>query len=606
MSIRIAAAALAALIITPATLAQSNPDARVSLRVEGRDLVEVVEYLRAEGGANVVVLPDDLPPISMDLTDVHWMDALDLAAELAGCVVEERTAGVLVVDRPQRVDIIFKNAPLTDVIDSIGALSGANIVVAPEVAGTLSLRLQNVPWRNALEVATKTLGYVVVEEERGILRVVDPLSLQAQLETRSYQIRYLRPKELYAPVISSEFVRGEAAGATGEMDKDFPLIDALRQALSPEVGQLDYIPGQNVIIVRDTVQVHREVDDILSRLDVEPAQVFVDVKFVTTASTDLLDLGFDYGDSGPQVGFNGSQIPITLPFNLGGGGFEDGIIANDNEKGPFADPALNLGNTVTPDTVFGALNFTGVAATLKLLQRDSRSQVVQAPKILALDGRPSTIFVGETIRYAEAKTEQGQAGGLSLSVVEASTSPVEVGFQLLVVPHVIPGTNKLTMEVIPKETSLSGLGDSALAPPGFDVFTIGASGLEGSIALPRKRSSTIVTSMLLDSGQTAVIGGLTTDTDIETESEVPYLSDIPVLGDLLFRHQERTTERRSLIVFLTPTIVRSSSDTDRLLRSELERRQQAYGRTFEEILWGGEEGEAAEGPAPEAALAPEG
>ena len=74
------------------------------------------------------------------------------------------------------------------------------------------------------------------------------------------------------------------------------------------------------------------------------------------------------------------------------------------------------------------------------------------------------------------------------------------------------------MLLIPKETSLTGTGDPSVAPPGFDVFTVGASGLEGSIALPRERASTIVTSALLDSGQTAVVGGLTTELDQETIS----------------------------------------------------------------------------------------
>src|SRR6187397_18383 len=114
-------------------------------------------------------------------------------------------------------------------------------------------------------------------------------------------------------------------------------------------------------------------------------------------------------------------------------------------------------------------------------------EVIQAPKIFAIDGSEATIFVGETIRYAEAKTEQGQAGGLQLSVAEASGSPVEVGFQLLVRPNVIPGTEKMVMEVIPKETSLSGTGVSSFAPAGFDVFTVGAGGSAGSIALPRTR-----------------------------------------------------------------------------------------------------------------------
>ena len=97
-------------------------------------------------------------------------------------------------------------------------------------------------------------------------------------------------------------------------------------------------------------------------------------------------------------------------------------------------------------------------------------------------------------------------------------------------PHVIPGTNTVHMEVIPKETTLSGTGSSQLSPPGFDVFTIGASGLLGSIALPRTRSSTIVTTMLLHSGQTAVIGGLSTDQETETVSRIPGISRIPILA----------------------------------------------------------------------------
>jgi hypothetical protein len=89
---------------------------------------------------------------------------------------------------------------------------------------------------------------------------------------------------------------------------------------------------------------------------------------------------------------------------------------------------------VIPDTIFGALSFTRRAGDAEMLQRDTNTQVFQAPKILALDGREATIFVGETVRWAEAKTEQGQAGGLSLSLEEASNSPVEDGFQLLIVP----------------------------------------------------------------------------------------------------------------------------------------------------------------------------
>lgn len=582
---RIAAATV--LLLTP-SFAQANPDARVSLRVEGRELSEIVQYLRDQSGANIVVLQGADSPISLELTDVVWREALELAAELAGCVVEERTAGVLVLDRPPRVTFAFTNSDIAEVIDAIAKISGANIVVAPEVSGTLSLRLTDVPWRDALSVATKTLGYTIVEEDRGILRVVDPISLQAQMETRSYQLRFLRPKGNYEPIITSEFVwrvggRPTArAGASVNIEDVFPAIKALKKALSPG-GDMDYVPSQNVLIVRDTAQVHAEIQELIDRLDIEPAQIFVDVKFVTTTNNDLLNLGIDYGDEGPSVSASGGAIPITFPFNMGSGGFEDGLIANDSGVGPFTDPVLNAGATFIPDTVFGALDFQQVQATLRLFQQDSASQVVQAPKLLALDNKEATIFVGETVRYAEAKTEQGQAGGLELSVVEAENSPVEVGFQLLIVPHVIPGTNKVTMDVIPKETSLSGQGESSLAPAGFDIFTVGASGIQGSIALPRKRSSTIVTTMTLESGQTAIIGGLTTDVDFEQVSKIPLLGDIPVLGEL-FKHRETSKDRRSLLVFITVTIVRTNSEMERLLTDELELRKEQYGEHLRELL----------------------
>jgi type IV pilus assembly protein PilQ len=566
-------------------------DARVSLRLAGNSLSEIVQDLREKSGANIVVLGANDAKISLELTDVPWRDALDVVAEAAGCVVEQRTGGILVVYRPNPVTYeTTEPQEITKVIELIAKLGNANIVVAPEVVGTVSVRLHDVPWRDALDVVVKTRGYVVVEEARGILRVVDPETLQAQMITKSYQLRYLRPKSIYKPQIKSEFIvpvlqnqqGGGARGGQQDPSATFTVLKALQKALSPG-GQLDYIESQNVILVRDTAQTQDAIRETLARLDIEPAQVFVDVKFVSTFNTDLLDLGVDYGDGGPRIEASGGQIPITLPFGLGSKGWEDSFIANPTGKGPYADPLLNAGNTIFPDTVFGKLSFTNVAATLKLLQRDTKSEVIQAPKIIALDGSEATIFVGETIRYAEAKSEQGQAGGLQLSLSEAGGSPVDVGFQLLIVPHVIPGTNNLTMEVIPKETSLSGTGSSALAPPGFDVFTVGASGLEGSIALPRTRSSTIVTTMLLESGQTAVIGGLTTDTDNKSTSRVPGLSRIPVLGEL-FKYKKNERQRRSLMVFITPNIVHSSADQELLLQRELERRRNSLRAEVESML----------------------
>ena len=579
------AALLATQIATPAIAQIPSLDARITLNVEERELSQIVQHLRDRSGANLVVIEGGEEIVrDLQITDVHWRDALDYAVEMAGCVVEEDKSGVLKITRPPRVTFEFPDADIKDIIQTIAKVADANILISPEVSGTLTVRLNNVPWRDALEEVCKTRGFTVVQERRGILRVVDPATLESQKVTRSYQLRYLRPRGNYVPVINSDFVNGEAVPPKGSPADSFTVLPALTKALTDH-GELDYIEDQNVIIVRDTSQVHEAVTEILRRLDIEPSQVFVDVKFVSTSNSDILNLGVDYGDSGPTVSVTGGQIPVTFPFTLGEGGWEDSIIANDTEDGPWSNDDLNIGsNTTLPDTIFGALSFTQTQATLRLLQRDSKSEIIQAPKLIALDGKEATIFVGETIRYAEAKSEQGQAGGLQLSVSEASGSPVEVGFQLLVRPHVVPGSDRIMMEIIPKETSLSGSsGNSTLAPPGFDIFTVGASGFEGTIALPRTRSSTLVTQMMLDSGQTAVIGGLTTDTDVKTVSRVPYISRIPLVGEL-FKYKSETRDRRSLVIFISPKIDYNAEDTEYLLQQELSRRRARLHDEIEELV----------------------
>jgi type IV pilus assembly protein PilQ len=562
----------------------------VDITASQATLGDVAEVVRRATGANIVFLAADEDisslPVALNLQQIPWRAALELAVRQAGCVLEEDRDGILLVSSPTRLTFQFANANLVEVVDTIALAAGANIVVGPEVEGTVSVRFHGVPWRDALDVVVRSRGYVVIEERGGILRVTDPARVEEQLVSRSYQLRYLRPRGNYVPKIQSEFVSGGATPPEGHVREHFSALRALEKVLSDK-GAIEYVELRNTIVVHDTTHVHDQVRSILDDLDVAPVQVYVDVKFVATGNAELLDLGVDFGDTGPAVSISGGQIPTTFPFNLGAGGFEDDFIASPDGTGPFIDPLFNggeaPGNTFVPQTMFGTLSFTQVQATLRLLQRDGSTEVIQAPKILTLDGHEATIFVGETIRYAEAKSEQGQSGGLQLAVGEADHSPVEVGFQLLIRPQVVPGTDQIIMEVIPKETSLSGSGSSALAPQGFELFTLGASGLEGSIALPRTRSSTLVTTMLIESGQTAVIGGLTTETEARTETRVPILGDIPILGRL-FRHESKSTEQRSLLIFLRPTLVRSDRDREALLQREFSARRMGLRKELEALI----------------------
>ncbi|MEC8653633.1 MAG: hypothetical protein VXY92_13845 [Planctomycetota bacterium] len=556
--------------------AQSEGDraSRLTLRLRDRDLREVVQSIGRKTGSNIIMAADIEETVTIDLEDVHWRQALSLVAEQAQCIVTEAEGGVLKIEKPPRVYFAFENTDIQKVIDTIAKISGANIVVAPEVKGTITVRLKNIPWRDALDATVKTLGFVVIEEKRGILRVVPAANIEADLEFAAIQLRYVRPTSVFMPFITSEYVRdlrNQQPMQPGQMN--FSLLDTLRTMITPDVGSLDYVQETNVIMVKDTKPVVANIRRTVEMMDVEPSQVQLDVRFVTTSNDDLLDVGVSPGGNGWSASLGMGQIPTRLPFDLGAGGWDDSLIANDSGVGPFTDntPAA----TTIPNVVFGALNFQEVTATLRLLARDSRSEIQQAPQITTLDNNTATIFVGEAVRYAQARVEQGQAGGLLLALEEGDESPVNIGFQLLATPHIVPGTDKVIMEIIPQRTALSGTGTSAIAPAGFDVFEVGGgtNAGTGQIALPRVASSTLSTTVLLKSGQTAVLGGLKSKTESETVTKLPLLGDIPLLG-YLFKNRTKQEAMSTLLVFITPQIIRSADDMEESMRRALEQRMQ--------------------------------
>jgi type II secretory pathway component GspD/PulD (secretin) len=202
---------------------------------------------------------------------------------------------------------------------------------------------------------------------------------------------------------------------------------------------------------------------------------------------------------------------------------------------------------------------------LRLFKEDRTSQIMQAPKLIALDNQEATIFVGETVRYAQTTASSNQSGGLTFSIAEAPNSPVQQGFQLLVIPHVIPNSDKIMLTVIPEAEQLVGT-STTLA--GFDEFASGEGANRVSILLPRVSASTIVTHMIVRSGETAVLGGLLTRTDVDVERGIPGLRKIPILK-WLFTVKERQKTLSNLIVFLTPRVIHSSEDIEQSIKQSM-------------------------------------
>jgi type IV pilus assembly protein PilQ len=576
---------------TEANMAQLDiGDGKVTFDVRGRTLAEVVERIRDKTKVNIFLSKEAAAAtVTIKIQDLHWLDALQEVAEKAECILERASPIVIKVYKPERVTFSFENEDVKKVVSVIATYSGANIVVSPEVKGTITVNLKNIPWRDALEQIVKTLGYAVVEEDRDILRIVPRADLQQQLETRVIRLKYIRPPSPYRAYISSEYTKEDISAYDSKTpEKEFPVLQALQAAVETEGGTIQYDRFSNSIIARGTKPALDNLLNLVQQIDVEPSQIFFDVKLITTQNQDLLDVGVDPGEDGWTMAISLSGAPTRLPF-----GVWDDV---DRATPRGFDPSLATGAEAT---TFGTLDFTGVSMALRLFAEDRTSQITQAPKLVALDNQEATIFVGETVRYAQTTASSNQSGGLTFSIAEAPNSPVQQGFQLLVIPHVIPNSDKVMLTVIPEAEQLVGT-STTLA--GFDEFSSGEGANQVSILLPRVSASTIVTHMIVRSGETAVLGGLLTQTEVEVDRGLPGLRKIPILK-WLFSVREKQKTLSNLIVFMTPRIIQSSEDIDMTIKKSMRDYRRKLDKDWEDMFPDDVLPEGAENGTKEAAVA---
>ncbi|MFH0963873.1 MAG: hypothetical protein V2A58_07650 [Planctomycetota bacterium] len=545
---------------------------------------QVADYIAHVGGCNVVLSEGTDEALTIRfLADTSDEALRKLGRALGASLRREGLKTYRLVKLP-RVSLQFDNADVRTVIKQITRLANGNVVIGEEIQGTVSLRVDDVTWRDALDNVVRTAGYQIVEEGDDILRVVTTETLREQRQTRVYQLHYVQPPATYRPKIDTEFAKGGpedensirafsgtggAKGATVQRGNraQFPLLNAVTGVLSP-VGRVEYDVFSNSLVVTDISPRLDKVTEVIRLVDVRPAQVFIDVKFVLTSNNDLLDFGTDYQNinGNPNLGFsmdiNGGSFATLLPFARGGG-WQDAVSLVKNgppsvKFDPVTGQVTPAGSFITADNsyTFGNLRFNQFLMIMTFLKQDVNSVIMQAPKILTLDNSEATIFVGRSVRYAETFSTSNQAGGVEVGIREADNSPVETGFQLLVVPHIVRGTDDVIIELIPEDEALTGTGTTI---PGFDDFSTGQS----TIQLPRVSSRTLVTKLRIRSGYTAVLGGLMDERQSDTIRKLPLLGDLPLVG-WLFKSRESQKNKSNLVMFITCVIVRDRNDVERV------------------------------------------
>ena len=430
----------------------------------------------------------------------------------------------------QRISMDFKDADLANVFRIIAEVSNLNIITSDDVKGKVSVRLVNVPWDQALDIVlrSKNLGATM---EGNVLRIAPIASLQKEEQDRLNAQKQIEQSKAEALNRSAE------ARATQESVFDTIPVSYSKSSdmmakikpLASKFGKIDSDDRTNVLIIRDLPQNIEEIRALVTRLDTATPQVLIEARIVEVETTFARELGIQWGGSfragsSTQYGMTGAQ-DVTGASNPGAP-----IVAATTDPFNATTPPGNW--AVNLPAAIGAGSGGGIAfgilkdnlrldLALSALESSGNAKIVSSPKVVTVDNKEATIEQGTQIPYS------------TVSASGTQTQFVDATLRLKVTPHITPD-GRVSMKV-----------DAQNDSPGETTPT-------GQLAINKKKATTEV---LIQDGETAVIGGIIQVARSESQSGLPWLSKIPVLG-YLFRKDINTARNRELLIFITPKVIK--------------------------------------------------
>ncbi len=406
--------------------------------------------------------------------------------------------------RGRRVSLDFKDVAISDVLRLIAEVSDLNIIAGDEVSGNVTIRLVEVPWDQALDVIlmTKGLGFVRVGN---VLRIAPADVLKAEEEVR---LQERRNKE------KLEDLEVKLLPVNYAAVKD---VEGLVRRLLSSRGTVNLDKRTNTLIIKDISSVIDEASALISAIDTQTPQVMIEAKIVEANLDFSRELGTVWSIQTNQ--FEDAFDPDTLRSDLGS---EDLRFIDDNGLA-FANPITAVPTAVAS---FGALILDEdfrVDAQIQAAESTGDGKVISSPRIVTLDNKEATIKQGVSIPF---QTFEG--GDAKLEFIDAVLS-------LIVTPHITADQSIIMQIEVTRNAP-----DSTVPTP------------TGSPAIAKNVAQT---ETLVKDGQTLVLGGIYTITKSQRQSRVPYLHRIPVIGNM-FKNNEVTDQRKELLVFVTPRIVR--------------------------------------------------
>ena len=471
--------------------------------------------------------------------------------------------------RANTITIDVKDTDISRVLDAFSQQTGLSVVVGKEVSGSVSVRLFNVQWDQALDAILKPYGFGY--ERNGDVIVVLPLAKlvelneSALLSSRVFKLHYVDAGDV-KPVIEGQLSsRGKVQimEETGQKGWDFGSFGAAgsgSQASRSAVGgtaspvrsykgSTDRRSKTKTLVVTDIPAVLDGIASVIAALDVMPQQILIESRFMEVDRDKLRDIGVDYG-----TGSSGASTAAveTVPIDKDRGNERLGV--GGQILGSLAAPAAfgARSSTISKTTPFNtglSLAFRKLSGTqfdilLHALEEDVHTNTLSAPSIMTLDNQEANILVGTQFPILTSTV----AGTTSTTTVSSLDYYQDIGIQLRVVPQ-IAGDDHINMIVHPAVTSIS------------DTLTAQGTGGITVAQYPILTTREAETQILMKNGETIMIGGMLQEIKTKGLHKVPILGDIPLIG-LAFQRRTDDVGKVNLLIFITAQIANENQVAD--------------------------------------------
>jgi type IV pilus assembly protein PilQ len=429
----------------------------------------------------------------------------------------------------QPISLNFQDLPVRTVLQIIADYNGFNLVVSDTVSGSLTLRLNGVPWDQALDIVLKTKG--LDKRMDGNVLMVAPADELTAREAKELEAK--KKVEEFEPLMS-EFLQINYAKAS---DIASLLKSEGTSILTPR-GQVTVDVRTNTLLIKDTASGLDTVKKAVETLDIPIKQVVIEVRMVTIRDNIDEQLGIRWGVSGNSRDLTGTGDYSAGGTNVGVSGSLDGagsLVSTSTADliGTDAGPRLNVNLPVASPAGSIAVQIARLAdgtlldLELSALERENKGEIVATPRITASNQNTSRIEQGTEIPYVQAAS----SGATTVTFKKAVLS-------LEVTPQITPD-NSVILDL---DITQDARGDTVSTPTG------------PAVAIDTQQIQTQVTAI---NGETIVLGGIYQQQVINSVSKVPLLGDIPYLGRL-FRTDTSFNEKRELLIFVTPKIINDS------------------------------------------------